>query len=135
MNNPSKTIVETRKARFKPGSRVELVSMADPYTKLKPGDRGEVDHVDAIGTVHIKWDCGSALGAAYGADEIRLLPASVSDTVKEQILAVRATAATNMFDTNAVQRIAFDSGYYELVDFIETDRKAYSQFILTGETE
>ena len=44
MNNPSKAIVEARKARFIPGSRVELVSMADPYTSLKPGDRGEVDH-------------------------------------------------------------------------------------------
>ena len=56
----------------------------------------------------------------------------MTDTIKEQILAIRATAATNMFDTTAVQRIAFDMEFYELVDFIETDRKAYSNFILTG---
>ena len=56
----------------------------------------------------------------------------MSETIKEQILAVRATGLTNMFDANAVQRIAFDRGYYELVNFIETDRKAYATFILTG---
>ena len=132
MSNPSKAAVEARKILFKQGCRVELVSITDPYTDLKPGDRGWVDHVDAIGTVFIKWDNGSTLGAAYGADEIRLLPAPVSDKVKEQILAIRATAATNMFDTTAVQRLAFDRDFYELVDFIETDRKAYSNFILTG---
>jgi hypothetical protein len=59
----------------------------------------------------------------------------MSGTVKEQILAVRATGKTNMFDANTVQRLAFDNGYYELADFIETDRKAYSTFILTGRTE
>jgi len=135
MSDISSAALEARKTRFKPGSRVELVSMTDPYTNLKPGDRGWVDHVDAIGTVHIKWDNGSALGAAYGADEIRLLPTPVSDTVKEQILAIRATGEVNMFDTNRVQRIAFDRDFYELVDFIETDRKAYSNFILTGERD
>ena len=57
----------------------------------------------------------------------------MNDKIREQILAVRATGATNMFDIHAVQRIAFDSGYYELVDLIETNRKAYADFILTGE--
>ena len=56
----------------------------------------------------------------------------MSDTILEQLLAVRATGATNMFDANAVQRIAFGMGFYELVDFIETDRAAYAKFILTG---
>ena len=62
------------------------------------------------------------------------MASNMNDTVREQILAVRATGATNMFDANAVQRIAFGMGFYELVDFIETDRSAYSTFILTGGT-
>lgn len=57
----------------------------------------------------------------------------MNETIKAQILAVRATGLTNMLDTNAVQRIANDVGFYELVCFIEDDRKAYSRFILTGE--
>ena len=56
----------------------------------------------------------------------------MTEKIKEQILAVRATGKTNMFDAQTVQRIAFDSEYYELVNFIEADVKAYVRFILTG---
>ena len=35
--------------------------------------------------------------------------------IKEQILAVRDTGLTNMFDTSAVQVIANEMGFYELV--------------------
>ena len=58
----------------------------------------------------------------------------MSDKVREQILAVRDTGLTNMFDINTVQRIAFDAGYYELVNYLEEHRKEYVHFILTGET-
>lgn len=131
----SKVALEARRAKYKKGARVELVNMSDPYANLKPGALGTVDFVDDTGTVFIIWDGGSHLGAVYGADEIRLLPDPMRDTAIRQIMAVRATGETNMFDTNAVQRIAFDSGHYELVDFIETNRKAYAAFILTGGTE
>lgn len=53
--------------------------------------------------------------------------------IKEQILAIRATGLTNMFDMNAVQVIANDMGFYELVCFIEENKGEYSKFILTGE--
>ena len=52
--------------------------------------------------------------------------------IREQILAVRDTGKTNMFDTHTVQRIAFDMGLYELVSYIEYNRNAYAEFILTG---
>ena len=129
----SKAALEARRARYKPGSRVELVSMTDLYTKLSPGETGTVEDVDDTGTVFIKWDSGSTLGAVYGADEIRLLPAEMPVEVVGQILKLRTFPdCPNMFDAHAVQRLAFDHGFYALVDFIETDRKAYSAFILTG---
>jgi hypothetical protein len=53
---------------------------------------------------------------------------------REQILAVRDTRETNMFDTNAVQRIAMREGFYELVCFIEDHKREYARFILTGKT-
>ena len=46
---------------------------------------------------------------------------------------VRNTGITNMFDSPMVQRIAFDNGYYELVNFIEEHKKEYGHLILTGE--
>jgi len=60
----------------------------------------------------------------------------MNNKVREQILTIRTLPdCPNMFDVTAVQRLAFDNGFYELVDFIETDRKAYSTFILTGKTK
>jgi len=128
----SKAALEARRERFKVGSRVELISVNDPYTKLKPGDQGRVEFIDDIGTVHIVWDNGSSLGAAYGEDHIKLVPEPMADVVREQILAIRASGETNMFDTQTVQRLAMERGFYDLADYIEADVKAYAHFILTG---
>lgn len=56
----------------------------------------------------------------------------MSDKVREQILAVRDTGLTNMFDINAVQRIAHDMNFYELVIYLQDNRKEYVNFILYG---
>lgn len=53
--------------------------------------------------------------------------------VKEQILAIRNTGLTNMFDTHAVQRIAYNMDFFELVLFLEEHKDKYVRFILTGE--
>lgn len=59
----------------------------------------------------------------------------MTETIRKQILAVRDTALTNMFDVNMVQRIANDRGFYELVIYLEDHRREYAHFILTGETD
>lgn len=56
---------------YTPGTRVELIQMDDPYTKLMAGDRGTVTSVDDIGTIHVKWDRGGSLGVVYGEDACR----------------------------------------------------------------
>lgn len=68
---PSRETVERLRMTYPKGTRVELISMSDPYAQLKPGDRGTVSFVDDIGTVFVRWDCGSGLGVAYGEDHIR----------------------------------------------------------------
>ena len=73
-NFPSRETVERLRQMYPKGTRVELISMNDPYTKLRPGDRGTVSMVDDIGTVFVSWDCGSSLGVAYGVDHIRKIP-------------------------------------------------------------
>ena len=72
-NFPSREAVELLRQQYPKGTRVELISMNDPFTKLKPGDRGTVSMVDSIGTIFVDWDCGSGLGVAYGEDFIRKL--------------------------------------------------------------
>ncbi len=56
----------------------------------------------------------------------------MSETVKKQILAIRDTGLTNMFDVRTVQRIANDMEFYELVVYLEKHRREYAHFILTG---
>lgn len=72
-NLPSHAALESLRRFYPAGTRVALVSMDDPYTKLQPGEQGSVISVDDIGTIHIQWDCGSTLGAVYGEDIIRRL--------------------------------------------------------------
>ena len=53
--------------------------------------------------------------------------------IKEQILAIRDTGLTNMFDIGIVQRLAYERDFYELVLYLEDHRSEYAHFILTGE--
>lgn len=53
--------------------------------------------------------------------------------IKEQILAIRDTGETNMFDVQKVQEIALREGYDELLDYLGDNIGAYCRFILTGE--
>jgi hypothetical protein len=39
---PSKATVERVRAQYPSGCRVELISMDDPYSTLKPGEQGTV---------------------------------------------------------------------------------------------
>ncbi len=57
----------------------------------------------------------------------------MTDEIKRQILEIRASGLTNMFDVKTVQRLAFERDFYELVDYLEENRKGYVRFILTGE--
>ncbi len=59
----------------------------------------------------------------------------MTEKVKEQIMAIRDTGLTNMFDIPMVQRLAYERGYYELVCWLEDHHKEYEHFILTGEAE
>ena len=57
----------------------------------------------------------------------------MSETVKKQMLAIRDTGLTNMFDVRTVQHIANDRSFYELGVYLEEHRREYAHFILTGE--
>lgn len=69
----SKEQLALLREQYKPGTRVELEKMDDPYTKLKPGDKGVVTGVDDAGTVHVSWTCGSSLGVVFNVDSCRVI--------------------------------------------------------------
>lgn len=57
----------------------------------------------------------------------------MTDEIKKQILDIRDTGRTNMFDANMVQMIAYELGFLELVEFLKRHRREYVHFIISGD--
>lgn len=65
-----RTIIDSIKAKYPIGTRVELVKMDD--VQAPPvGTKGTVKGVDDIGSLLIDWDNGCGLNAVYGEDIVR----------------------------------------------------------------
>jgi Domain of unknown function (DUF4314) len=66
---------------FTLGDRIELVATTDPYTRLRPGDRGTVTSVSDTPepTIGVQWDDGSTLAILPDAgDHDHLLQTTVA---------------------------------------------------------
>lgn len=59
----------------------------------------------------------------------------MTEEIREQIMAIRDSGLTNMFDLNTVQRLANERDYFDLVLYIEDHKAEYVKFILTGQEE
>lgn len=59
----------------------------------------------------------------------------MNEKIKKQILQIRDSGITNMFDVKKVQYEAFHNGFYELVGYLEEHKAEYTHFILTGEVK
>lgn len=70
---PDQRTVERVRKMYPAGTRVELVQMDDPYSHLRPGDKGTVQFVDDTATIFVDWDSGSGLGVVYGVDRVKKL--------------------------------------------------------------
>lgn len=70
MKQLSREVLENLRREYPSGCRVELVKMDDPQAP-PIGTQGTVYMVDSVGTVHVHWDNGCGLGAAYGEDILR----------------------------------------------------------------
>ena len=55
------------------------------------------------------------------------------DKIRRQILAIRDSGEVNMLDVDTVQSIANRECFFELVIFIEENKKEYVHFVFTGE--
>ena len=56
----------------------------------------------------------------------------MKEKIREQIIAIRDSGVTNMFDFNRIQHEANKLNFYELVVFIEENKDKYVNFIITG---
>ena len=57
----------------------------------------------------------------------------MTEKIKEQIMEIRDSGETNMFDIKTVQYLAYHRDFYELVTYLEEHAKEYVHFIMTGE--
>ena len=128
---PSHEEVLRLRQTYPQGTRLELISMDDPYATLKVGDRATVTGMDDAGHIMCKWDAGSGLSLIPGVDNFRIL--TTAELLKEQTRAVAMTGRTNMLSTRDVFDIAMELGFDELCDFIFMDTKTYSGLIISGE--
>ena len=69
MTNIHPDLLKQLKEYYKPGTRIRLVRMNDPFTHIPAGTIGVVTVVDDIGTIHTVWSNGSTLGIVFGEDE------------------------------------------------------------------
>ena len=66
-------LAKENKAKYPPGTRIELIQMNDPFAPVPTGTRGTVKHVDDAGQLHMQWDNGRTLALVSGEDSFRKL--------------------------------------------------------------
>lgn len=71
--------------KFYTGKRIKLISMTDPWTKLKKGDMGTCTGVDDMGHILMKWDCGSSLSLIRGEDSFVVMNKPFDEEKGEKI--------------------------------------------------
>ena len=59
----------------------------------------------------------------------------MNENIRMQILAIRESGVTNMFDIPRVTQEAYSRDFHELVNYLNEHKAEYCRFILTGEAE
>lgn len=59
---------------FRAGDRLRMVHCSDPYAPIRPGEKGIIDYIDDVGTLHMMWDSGRTLGVCLKEDSVEKIP-------------------------------------------------------------
>ncbi len=112
----TKEEIDYYKENFPAGTRIELISMDDPFTTIPRGTRGTVRIIDDIATLHTDFDNGRRLGIIPGVDTFRKL------TVKELEEERTAKSLNNIIEAADNKLINHDCKSSNKTQIAEKDR-------------
>lgn len=130
MRQPTEKELAMLRNRYQPGVLVVLDSMEDRQAP-PPGTQGIVMGVDDMGSIMVRWETGSTLSLIPCVDSFHTETDGMEE-VRKEILLIRNTGCTNMFDLPAVKAIARELDFMDLLDFLKRNREKYIHFIFTG---
>lgn len=106
--------LERIKNLYKPGTRIALDSMEDPYVPIPSGTKGTVTVVDSIGTLHVDWDNGRKLGVVPNEDSFHIIKEK-ENTIKVLVVEPMKEPYTKEIQNEyeAMQKVV--GGYIEYV--------------------
>lgn len=130
MRLPTDKELEMLRERYQIGTLVVLDSMEDRQAP-PPGTQGIVMGVDDMGSIMVRWETGSTLPLVPGVDSFHTETDGMED-VRRDILQIRETGRTNMFDLPQVKAIAREMKCTALLALLKKNQRKYIHFIFTG---
>jgi hypothetical protein len=130
MRLPTDKELEMLRERYQIGTLVVLDSMEDRQAP-PPGTQGIVMGVDDLGSIMVRWETGSTLSLVPGVDSFHTETDGMED-VRRDILQIRETGRTNMFDLPQVKAIAREMKCTALLALLKKNQRKYIHFIFTG---
>lgn len=130
MRLPTDKELEMLRERYQMGTLVVLDSMEDRQAP-PPGTQGIVMGVDDMGSIMVRWETKSTLSLIPGVDSFHTETDGMED-VRRDILLIRETGRTNMFDLPQVKAIAREMKCTALLALLKKNQRKYIHFIFTG---
>ncbi len=130
MRLPTDKELEMLRKRYQMGTLVVLDSMEDRQAP-PPGTQGIVMGVDDMGSIMVRWENKSTLSLIPRVDSFHTETDGMED-VRRDILQIRETGRTNMFDLPQVKAIAREMKCTALLAFLKKNQRKYIHFIFTG---
>ncbi len=130
MRLPTDKELEMLRKRYQLGTLVVLDSMEDRQAP-PPGTQGIVMGVDDMGSIMVRWETKSTLSLVPGVDSFHTETDGMED-VRRDILQIRETGRTNMFDLPQVKAIAREMKCTALLALLKKNQRKYIHFIFTG---
>lgn len=130
MRLPTDKELEMLRKRYQMGTLVVLDSMEDRQAP-PPGTQGIVMGVDDMGSIMVRWENKSTLSLIPRVDSFHTETDGMED-VRRDILQIRETGRTNMFDLPQVKAIAREMKCTAPLAFLKKNQRKYIHFIFTG---